>query len=181
MFLHANYNNVSIDTSKFESPCRRFHQGEGYSMQILHNIDNIDVKIGENWCRYYYILYSLWHVIAVTLCYSDWDSDCRGCECKWSSGKKVANCTNAKLNAIPQNLHAEVQVLILDHNFISSLGENIFIRNLPNLQKISLRHCGIKTINEKAFNGLKILVEVDLSYNNISKERFRKLRVELNI
>lgn len=86
----------------------------------------------------------------------------------------MANCTNAKLNSIPQNLHAEVQVLILDYNFISSLGENIFIRNLPNLQKISLRHCGIKTINEKAFNGLKILVEVDLSFNNITKEcRFK--------
>ena len=112
--------------------------------------------------------------LLVTYCYSDWDSNCLGCECKWSSGKKVANCTNAKLNSIPQNLHAEVQVLILDYNFISSLGENIFIRNLPNLQKISLRHCGIKTINEKAFNGLKILVEVDLSFNNITKEcRFK--------
>ena len=114
----------------------------------------------------------------MTLCYSDWDSNCQSCECKWSSGKKVANCTNAKLNSIPQNLHAEVQVLILDHNFISSLGENIFIRNLPNLQKISLRHCGIKTINEKAFNGLKILVEVDLSHNNISKEHFENLGID---
>ena len=122
--------------------------------------------------------YSLWRVILVTLCYSDWDSNCQSCECKWSSGKKVANCTNAKLNSIPQNLHAEVQVLILDHNFISSLGENIFIRNLPNLQKISLRHCGIKTINEKAFNGLKILVEVDLSHNNISKEHFENLGID---
>ena len=106
-------------------------------------------------------------------CYSDWDSHCLGCECKWSSGKKVANCTNARLNSIPHNLHIEVQVLIMDHNIISSLGENIFIRNLPNLQKISLRNCGIKTINEKAFNGLKILVEVDLSHNNISQENIQ--------
>ena len=123
------------------------------------------------------ILFSM-ACIPVTLCYSDWDSNCQSCECKWSSGKKVANCTNAKLNSIPQNLHSEVQVLILDHNFISSLGENIFIRNLPNLQKISLRHCGIKTINEKAFNGLKILVEVDLSHNNISKEHFENSGID---
>ena len=27
---------------------------------------------------------------------------------------------------------------------ISSLGKNVFITKLPNLQKISLRHCGIK-------------------------------------
>ena len=122
------------------------------------------------WC--WWLVLMAWH--SVPYCFSDWDTNCLGCECKWSSGKKVANCTNAKLNSIPQNLHAEVQVLILDNNFISSLGENIFIRNLPNLQKISLRHCGIKTINEKAFNGLKILVEVDLSFNNITKEcRFK--------
>ena len=81
------------------------------------------------------------------------------------------------------------QVLILDHNAIFRLGENVFIRNLPNLQKISLRHCGVKTIHEKAFTGLKILIEVgrnfaveslqdsaltvtyqvDLSHNNISQ------------
>ena len=121
------------------------------------------------WCVEVLNNLSNFHFSPVTLCYSDWDSNCLSCECKWSSGKKVANCTNAKLNSIPQNLHAEVQVLILDYNFISTLGENIFIRNLPNLQKISLRHCGIKTINEKAFNGLKILVEVDLSHNNITK------------
>jgi len=100
---------------------------------------------------------------------SDWDSDCNGCECKWSSGKKLANCTNGGLTTVPLNLHPEVQVLILDHNQISRLGENVFITKLPNLQKISLRHCGIKTIHESAFNNLKILVEIDLSYNNVTK------------
>jgi len=105
----------------------------------------------------------------ISLCHSEWDIDCHGCECKWSSGKKVANCTKGGLSSIPQDLHAEVQVLILDYNSISSLGANVFITNLPNLQKISLRHCGIKTIHENAFNGLKILVEIDLSNNNITK------------
>ena len=105
----------------------------------------------------------------ISLCHSEWDMDCRGCECKWSSGKKVANCTKGGLSTIPQDLHAEVQVLILDYNSIPRLGENVFITKLPNLQKISLRHCGIKTIHENAFNGLKILVEIDLSNNNITK------------
>ena len=103
-------------------------------------------------------------------CSGDWATNCLGCECKWSSGKKVANCTNANLRSIPKNLHAEVQVLLLDENTINILDERIFIRNLPNLQKISMRHCGIEKIDEKAFNGLKILVEVDLSFNNITKE-----------
>ena len=105
----------------------------------------------------------------VVLASSDWDSECSGCDCKWSSGKKLANCTNAGLSGVPLNLHPEVQVLILDHNHISRLGENVFITKLPNLQKISLRHCGIKTIHESAFNRLKILVEIDLSYNNVTK------------
>jgi Leucine-rich repeat (LRR) protein len=100
---------------------------------------------------------------------SDWDSECHGCDCKWVSGKKLANCTNAGLTSVPLNLHPEVQVLILDYNQIARLGENVFITKLPNLQKISLRHCGIKTIHESAFNNLKILVEIDLSYNNVTK------------
>ena len=107
-------------------------------------------------------------IFFISVCHSDWDSDCRGCECKWSSGKKVANCTKGGWSSIPQNLHVEAQVLILDYNSIPRLGENVFITKLPNLQKISLRHCGIRTIHENAFNGLKILVEVDLSHNNIT-------------
>ena len=100
---------------------------------------------------------------------SDWNLHCFGCECKWSSGKKVANCTSGGLSSIPPNLHSEVQVLILDYNKINNLGKNVFITKLPNLQRISRRPCGIKTIHESAFNNLKILVEIDLSYNNISK------------
>ena len=57
----------------------------------------------------------------------------------------------------------------MEYNPITELGKNVFITKLSNLQKISLRHCGIRTIHENAFNGLKILVEVDLSHNNITK------------
>ena len=38
-------------------------------------------------------------------------------------------------------------VVILIIPQISRLGENVFITKLPNLQKISLRHCGIKVLN----------------------------------
>ena len=99
----------------------------------------------------------------------DWDSDCHGCKSKWSSGEKLANCTNSGLSSVPLNLHPEAQVPILYYNQISRLAENGFITKLPNLQRISLRHCGIKTIHESAFNNLKILVEIDLSYNNITE------------
>ena len=118
-------------------------------------------------------------------------------------------------------------IVILIIPQISRLGENVFITKLPNLQKISLRHCGIKvlnilneeimtddkydkyeneskgrrkthtiwdlsyniyylyqllfkthnqTIHESAFNNLKILVEIDLSYNNFTKFAKRTFR-----
>ena len=38
-------------------------------------------------------------------------------------------------------------IVILIIPQISRLGENVFITKLPNLQKISLRHCGIKVLN----------------------------------
>ncbi|XP_023319461.1 leucine-rich repeat-containing protein 26, partial [Eurytemora carolleeae] len=100
---------------------------------------------------------------------SDWANSCHHCECKWMGGKKVANCSSAGLTQVPTNLNKEIQVLILDNNTITRLGENVFQDSLPNLQKIFIRHAGLRTIHPTAFYNLKILIEVDLSYNSITK------------
>lgn len=39
------------------------------------------------------------------------------------------------------------------------LGENVFQDSLPNLQKIFIRHAGLRTIHPTAFYNLKILIE----------------------
>ncbi|CAB4065075.1 unnamed protein product [Lepeophtheirus salmonis] len=93
-----------------------------------------------------------------------------GCHCKWSGGKRRADCSNGGFSSIPSGLSSEIQALIMDGNPISSLEKDAFKkRNLVNLQRISLNNCGIQEVNENAFRDLKILGELDISHNNISK------------
>lgn len=100
---------------------------------------------------------------------SEWTLQCSSCDCKWIGGKKQANCTDRSLSTVPDTMHRDIQVLILDNNTITRLGDSVFHARLPNLQKIFLRHCGLKTVAATAFKDLKILIEVDLSYNNITQ------------
>ena len=69
------------------------------------------------------------------------------------------------------------QVLDLSYNNFGKIGENVFReRNLFNLQKIFLHHCGISMVVGRCFEGITNLVEVDLSrnlLNNVPKEALR--------
>lgn len=64
------------------------------------------------------------------------------CVCKWISGKRVADCTDANLSEIPRTLKPDIQALIMDGNPIQKLDKNAFKSvNLLNIQKLSLRGC----------------------------------------
>ncbi|KAI4491653.1 hypothetical protein M0804_003045 [Polistes exclamans] len=90
------------------------------------------------------------------------------CKCKWVSGKKTAECMRQNLTQVPQNLSSEIQSLDLTGNRIPHLIEDIFkLNNLVNLHKLVLRECGIETVHPKSFRALKIIIEIDLSANNI--------------
>lgn len=92
------------------------------------------------------------------------------CKCKWVSGKKTAECTRLNLTEVPRNLSSEIQNLDLSYNSITRLTENAFVHvKLENLHKLSLRSCGIEHIDSHAFNGLRIIIEIDLSQNNIHR------------
>ena len=69
------------------------------------------------------------------------------------------------------------QVLDLSYNKFGKIGESVFReRNLFNLQKIFLHHCGISMVVGRCFEGITNLVEVDLSrnlLNNVPKEALR--------
>ncbi|XP_036143904.1 uncharacterized protein LOC105837447 [Monomorium pharaonis] len=92
------------------------------------------------------------------------------CKCKWVSGKKTAECIKLNLTEVPRNLSSEIQNLDLSGNRITRLVENAFIHvKLVNLHKLLLRDCGIEHIDSNAFNGLKIIIEIDLSGNNIHR------------
>lgn len=90
------------------------------------------------------------------------------CKCKWSSGKSVADCSNAGLGAIPSTLKPgespretrtgpnadlsrsrlfvpEIQIVILDGNPIVNIHKDAFKNaGLVNLHKISMKNCSLK-------------------------------------
>lgn len=106
---------------------------------------------------------------ALALAAPDW-TDCPApCRCKWSSGKKTALCKDATFTAIPDTLDAEMQVLDLSGNTITRLVKDTFkTAGLINLQRIFLRSAKIREVHRDAFYELTILIEVDLSDNELT-------------
>ncbi|CAH1161742.1 unnamed protein product [Phyllotreta striolata] len=114
--------------------------------------------------------------LALAVAAPDW-TDCPGpCRCTWSSGKKTAMCQKAGFAGIPA-LDEGMQVLDLSGNTIAELPNSAFKSvGLINLQRIHLSRAGLVKIHRDAFKDLIILIEIDLSYNNIASldpETFR--------
>lgn len=112
----------------------------------------------------------LYAAFMVALCQGqeDWMQCSSTCKCKWVSGKKTAECTKQNLTQAPGDLSPEIQNLDLTGNRMNHLTHDAFSRvSLVNLHKLILRECGIESIHKDAFNGLKIVIEIDLSGNNI--------------
>lgn len=126
-------------------------------------------------------------VVVVCWCQEDWTAQCSSsCKCRWVSGKKTAECVKQNLTQVPGSLSSEIQNFDLTENRITHLMHNSFSRvYLVNLHKLVLRKCEIETIHTDAFNGLKIVIEIDLSANNIRTlypgtfEETQRLRVLL--
>lgn len=123
----------------------------------------------ENHWLYLGLLQQLLLLLFVTNCVGQEDWECfPPCKCKWVSGRKTAECMRQNLNHIPDSLSSEIQSLDLTGNRIQNLHEVAFSQvNLVNLQRLSLRECGLESIHAKAFRGLKIVIEIDLSGNKI--------------
>lgn len=115
---------------------------------------------------------------------NDWTLDCSKCKCLWSSGKKTADCKGANLMGIPKTLSKEIRDIdFTGNNFRHLFADEFREAKLENIHKLKLQNCSIENIDKNAFEGLQILIELDLSYNQIStlyKTTFRdnnKLRV----
>ena len=94
------------------------------------------------------------------------------CICKWSGGKRVADCSNAQLTKVPDTLSTDIQSLILDGNPLVKLEKNVFkSAGLLNLHRLSLSKCNLVDVHEDSFRDLKILIELDMSFNNLTKLR----------
>jgi hypothetical protein len=103
--------------------------------------------------------------------HADWTATCTaGCTCKWADGKKVAECPSAGFTTIPENLSSEIQVLDLRGNQLGVLVNRAFSSvGLINLQRIFLRNCSLTLVEKDAFHDLNIMVEVDLSHNQLQR------------
>lgn len=95
--------------------------------------------------------------------------NCGVCSCKWISSKKNADCKQKSLITVPKELSNEIQVIDLSYNAIPELKRNEFKdANLVNIHKIYMKNCTLQEINRDAFQGLQLLIELDLS-NNLLK------------
>ncbi|XP_054160617.1 immunoglobulin superfamily containing leucine-rich repeat protein-like [Oppia nitens] len=91
------------------------------------------------------------------------------CQCVWRTGKYTADCSLRKLTLLPQDKNSEeIQIMNLTRNSFYELKTNVFIQSyLNNLQKIYLQQVGLEKVDDKAFNGLKNVIELDLSVNSL--------------
>lgn len=102
----------------------------------------------------------------------DWTSGCvaTGCKCKWISGKRTADCRASGLSGLPNFTSPDaIQVLHLDHNPLREVGERAFYAvGMINLQKVYLSNCSIASVDPSAFDRLVLLIELDLSRNQVA-------------
>lgn len=115
-------------------------------------------------------LLALLVTLQVTGSSSDWLQNCNVCHCNWNSGKKTADCKSKGLNAVPEGLNSELQVVDLSNNMIPELKREEFQEaNLQNLHKVFMRNCTLLELNRDALKGLAILIELDLSHNFLTE------------
>lgn len=112
----------------------------------------------------------VWMLIAIlATALADFTNNCpQECKCVWASGNKQADCSQSQLESIPRNLSADIQNLDLTGNELYEIPRLAFQEvNLINLKKLILRECKLLTIQRNGFSGLAIMIELDLSNNDL--------------
>ena len=99
---------------------------------------------------------------------NDWESRCNKCRCHWKSSKKTADCRDTGQQSIPVDLHTDIQSLDLSNNKIAEIRKNeLTNNNLFNLHRLIIANATLELVETEAFAGLSILIELDLSHNDI--------------
>lgn len=116
------------------------------------------------------VLLLLWATAADASAEDDFTSHCYKCKCMWSDGKRKADCSSLYITEIPRNLSHLLRDIDFTNNPIYELRSNEFLKaNLHNVHKLKLQNCSIEAVHQSAFDSLALLIELDLSKNNIVK------------
>ncbi|XP_046970645.1 uncharacterized protein LOC124537788 [Vanessa cardui] len=114
---------------------------------------------------YYIVAFSL----GLSLVTADFTANCpQECKCVWASGNKQADCSHSNFHDIPKTLSTEIQILDLTNNELYEITRHAFedVR-LINLKKLILKECKLITIHKNGLSGLAIMIELDLSKNDL--------------
>ncbi|XP_048481540.1 uncharacterized protein LOC119694317 [Plutella xylostella] len=99
----------------------------------------------------------------------DFTANCpKECNCVWASGNKQADCSRGKFTEIPKTLSTDIQILDLAENDLYEISRHAFddVR-LNNLKKLILKDCKLLNIHKDGLSGLVIMIEIDLSKNDL--------------
>ncbi|KAG6448477.1 uncharacterized protein LOC115442458 [Manduca sexta] len=100
---------------------------------------------------------------------ADFTTNCpEKCKCVWASGDKQADCSHGHYDTIPKTLSPDIQKLNLTGNSLYEITSHAFHDvGLINLWKLTLSECKLQTIQRNGFKGLAIMIELDLSKNDL--------------
>lgn len=107
-------------------------------------------------------------VLAVTS--ADFTENCPDeCKCVWAGGNKQVDCSNGHFDSVPKNISTDIQTLNLSGNPIHEISKEAFSDiGQVNLKKLFLSHCQLEVIHKQGLKGLAIMIELDLSFNNLT-------------
>ncbi|CAA3006436.1 Leucine-rich repeat-containing protein 26 [Olea europaea subsp. europaea] len=107
------------------------------------------------------------------------------CQCTWKNGKQFADCSpgtrreqpTRMLRIIPDGLDPLLQVLNMSGNELGELpGAAFSSLNLNNLQRIYMVSCKLARVHLRAFEHLKLVVELDFARNQLDSIPLYQMR-----
>ena len=93
------------------------------------------------------------------------------CSCFWipNTQQYLANCSNAELTYVPDNIPSNTTHLLLHNNTLNQLRNNSFKR-LVKLQWLDVSNCQIYKMEARAFLGLQNLQVLSLKDNHLNEK-----------